>query len=435
MNCFIKDRDVVNMPFYYKNHWSILCEKQLFCFLSLLIMLSCATTEKPEPVAMPSTGCIEGNCENGIGTFRWVEGDSYTGNWINGKRNMGTYKWQNGDSVTGNWTNGKLNGTGTFKWQNGESYTGNWVNNSREGYGVHIFANGDKFEGKFFKNVPEGNGKYTYADGTVEEGMFSNYIFTGEILLPKAGDDEKVQVSKVVEVNPSAFEVTVTDAGGLKLDDKLFVEINGIMCALSVSFPMMTISRCKMIGGTRNLINQVKKNMPVYRMIKGIRRGNDTFLFPNGNKYVGSYKGELMHGKGEFIWTNGNKYTGEFKNGMRHGKGIMSYYNGYTYTGDFQKGYCEGNGRFNFKNGDVFEGNFKKGIKEGKGTYTHSNGDKYIGEWKNDKREGRGTYTYHDGGKYVGEWKNDNKEGKGTMYKSDNSIDKKGIWKGDVFQK
>ena len=84
-----------------------------------------------------------------------------------------------------------------------------------------------------------------------------------------------------------------------------------------------SVSTCRMIGGTRFLVFQVSKDLPVYRILPGIKRGGNTFLFPNGNKYIGEYKGNLMIGNGEFTWTNGYKYTGEFKNGMFHGKGIL----------------------------------------------------------------------------------------------------------------
>jgi hypothetical protein len=49
-----------------------------------------------------------------------------------------------------------------------------------------------------------------------------------------------------------------------------------------------------------------------------MKRGDGTFLFPNGNSYTGEYRGNLMHGKGDFRWGNGNVYTGEFRNGKRH---------------------------------------------------------------------------------------------------------------------
>lgn len=364
--------------------------KMFLLLISTIAAVSCATIQTGTTISGNSgIGCIEGNCRDGQGTFRWKDGTVYKGSWING------YK----------------SGSGTINYTDGTGiYTGAFLENKRCGYGVNRFPNGDLYEGNFLNNVPEGKGKYTYADGTVEEGIFSEYLFTGAIKLPRTGDEKKLEVSRIVEVKPSVFEVTVKDTGGLKMGEKLFLEIDNTMCAMEVIFPMMTVSRCRMIGGTRSFINKAKKNLPVYRMIQGIKKGNDTFLLPNGNKYIGEYRNDLMHGKGEFIWTNGNRYTGNFKNGKRDGKGKIVFYNGCSYYGDFKNGYYDGKGVFTWPSGSVYEGEFKKGFKNGKGTLNFYTGEKYTGDWKDNL-----------------------KHGNGIQYKKDGSISQKGRWEKDNF--
>ena len=39
----------------------------------------------------------------------------------------------------------------------------------------------------------------------------------------------------------------------------------------------------------------------------------------NGEKYIGSFKRDEIHGFGTYYHKNGEKYTGEFKNNKRHG--------------------------------------------------------------------------------------------------------------------
>ena len=112
--------------------------------------------------------------------------------------------------------------------------------------------------------------------------------------------------------------------------------------------------------------------------------GQGTYIYPNGEKYVGNWTNGKYHGHGIYSWSNGNKYVGEWKGGNLNGQG--------TYT--FGKGDFEG---------DKYEGEYKGGIPNGQGTYTSSNGEKYEGEWK-DEKPWNGTYYDKDGyikGKFV----------------------------------
>ncbi len=397
-------------------------------------------------------GCAEGDCNEGAGVFVYDNGDCYDGENKNNVRH----------------------GEGIMFYKNwGEKYDGSWVNDNRVGSGTLTFNNGDTYSGDFKLNVPWGIGIYRYADGSVEEGEFFDYLFVDAIKLPGLTDEDKVEIGKVVKVDSPAGEVSVAGSN-LAAGDKLFVEINGLMAALVVLEPVSDTPRCRMIGGTRMLISKVYKGMTVFKLMPGIKRGNNTFLFPNGNRYIGEYKGNRMDQKGEFYWTNGNVYKGEFKNGVRHGKGVLTFYNGasysgdwkngymegsgvYTwsngnrYTGDFQKGFREGHATFVWANGDTYTGGFKKDLmdghgeyravngesysgdyrddmKEGQGTYIWSSGDKYIGEWKKNLQDGDGTYIWSDGGRYVGQWKDHKMHGKGVEYDYDGKIIREGLW-------
>ena len=59
------------------------------------------------------TGCIEGNCTNGKGTFIWSDGGWYEGQWKNGKRHgKGTMRFSNDNKYVGQWENDKRHGKG-----------------------------------------------------------------------------------------------------------------------------------------------------------------------------------------------------------------------------------------------------------------------------------------------------------------------------------
>ena len=51
--------------------------------------------------------CIEGDCENGRGTYVFTDGSSYNGEWKDGfPEGSGTLKYINGSVDEGEWTHG-----------------------------------------------------------------------------------------------------------------------------------------------------------------------------------------------------------------------------------------------------------------------------------------------------------------------------------------
>lgn len=78
---------------------------------------------------VPEDICISGDCLNGDGSFVWISGSSYTGNWLDGEMSgFGTYLWSTGKKYVGEWLNGKMNGKGVFTQENGKVIEGNWLN-------------------------------------------------------------------------------------------------------------------------------------------------------------------------------------------------------------------------------------------------------------------------------------------------------------------
>ena len=60
----------------------------------------------------------------------------------------------------------------------------------------------------------------------------------------------------------------------------------------------------------------------------GKENGLGTSSWTNGDKYIGEFKDEIMHGQGTWIYADGDKYVGEFKDDMMHGQGIYTEANG-----------------------------------------------------------------------------------------------------------
>ncbi|CAI9103865.1 OLC1v1002444C1 [Oldenlandia corymbosa var. corymbosa] len=167
-------------------------------------------------------------------------------------------------------------------------------------------------------------------------------------------------------------------------------------------------------------------------------------VFPNGDVYVGIFKGLLPHGKGKYTWSDGTVYDGLWEEGKMTGKGRISWPSGNTYEGDFSGNYLHGFGTFTgsdgsvyrgswrvnlqhgigrkkYRNADVYDGSWKEGIREGSGRYAWCNGNMYIGSWKNGKMSGRGVMKWNNGDLFDGRWLNGLRHGTGCYRFSDGS--------------
>ena len=71
--------------------------------------------------------CIEGDCNNGYGTYTEADGSKYVGGWKDGKEHgQGTYIEADGDKYVGEWKDGMQDGQGTATWADGGKYAGEW---------------------------------------------------------------------------------------------------------------------------------------------------------------------------------------------------------------------------------------------------------------------------------------------------------------------
>ena len=67
-----------------------------------------------------------------------------------GRNGQGTYTNAEGDTYTGEWKDGKYNGQGTYTYADGTvAFTGEWKDGKRHGQGTETFPNGDTYTGAF----------------------------------------------------------------------------------------------------------------------------------------------------------------------------------------------------------------------------------------------------------------------------------------------
>jgi hypothetical protein len=73
-------------------------------------------------------------------------------------------------------------------------------------------------------------------------------------------------------------------------------------------------------------------------IIDGKREGYGTYIFKNGDKYVGEFRNDLFNGNGVFIWNDGARYDGQWKNGLKNGEGDYILKNGEVLKGIWTEG-------------------------------------------------------------------------------------------------
>lgn len=84
--------------------------------------------------AVAQTGCINGDCANGNGTYKWENGDMYSGAWASGVRTgYGRYDWSDGSYYVGYFLNGLLEGEGAYYTPTGTEMVGWFANNEYQG--------------------------------------------------------------------------------------------------------------------------------------------------------------------------------------------------------------------------------------------------------------------------------------------------------------
>lgn len=75
------------------------------------------------------SGLVEGKMDNGVGLYRWENGDLYFGEWKEGKRTgLGIYVWGRGSYFQGYFKSGCLSGEGISVFTDGSQTIGEWVN-------------------------------------------------------------------------------------------------------------------------------------------------------------------------------------------------------------------------------------------------------------------------------------------------------------------
>ena len=213
--------------------------------------------------------CLTGDCQNGIGTFRFQNGAVYEGQMSFGRLNgTGTLKYSNGDIYVGGWRMNKREGSGMLLTSDGFKYQGTFLNNHLHGI-IKVFSpDGGYYEGQWSYGQPEGLGKYHQASGKFQEGTWSENGFSRK---EKPSTTQDVTIIKDCNLVPCQ-----SGKGTLTFNDGS--EYTGFF-------------------------------------VNGLPHGEGECRFKNGDLYTGLWQNGKPQGQGKYLYSNGVVLSGLWNEG------------------------------------------------------------------------------------------------------------------------
>ena len=179
----------------------------------------------------------------------------------------GTANYTNGDSYLGNFLNGKFHGRGMYTFKNGTTYIGDFKNGQINGKGGYDFFDGSKYFGEVKNGKFHGQGKYTNKNGQVLNSKFEN----GKAVKAnqKNLDNKALKDTLVIPININIIQVKEKNFKTLTTEEHVRKEvqkINDIWKQANISFEIKKISKNK--SNTLKFQEKwkwIKKNMPYTR--------------------------------------------------------------------------------------------------------------------------------------------------------------------------
>ncbi len=219
-----------------------------------------------------TTGCLNGDCDEGYGMKYYSGNDRYFGYFKNKLRNgYGAYYWDDGTRWVGQFSQNLLTGYGSYFFPTGEKYVGYFIDSKRNGWGINYDPNtGEKKIGFW-----EDNNLVTPKSTFLKEGSVSGCI-SGDC---KNGFGKFVYNNGFYEGN---FKNGYRNGTG-----KYFYDIG--------DFYQGTFKDNKFNG-------------------KGI------YYYTNGERYDGEWKDQRHHGKGQMFHFDGLPDEGYWNEGKFAGK-------------------------------------------------------------------------------------------------------------------
>jgi hypothetical protein len=150
-------------------------------------------------------GAFSSGYKHGKGTFYYADNTQSTGEWREGEY-LGNPQIEHGrmGCVEGNCENGR----GTYIYKDGAAkYTGSFKNSQPEGEGVIYYANGERYKGAWALGSFNGKGTLFLTDGTQVTGYWKDGTFMGETdpaLAKKDSDTAKLTADDFIAIRQAS---------------------------------------------------------------------------------------------------------------------------------------------------------------------------------------------------------------------------------------
>ncbi len=277
------------------------------------------------------TGVLWGDCSNGYGFYRFPNGETYEGQFKDGRyHGYGIYTWPNGMAYAGQWNMGMRSGEATCYYTGGTFGQAIYDNDTFvSGYNELLYVNGNSYKGYLKNGKFEGYGEYRFSSGERYLAMFSNGNLNG--------------LAKYFANDGSSFLGFYTD--GKRNGKGIIVSSAGQISAGDWSYGVYQREKTYGFadGSNFNAATQMSSNMYLAAdcLYGNCLMGEGKRVMGNGTTYTGSFVDGLEDGKGEMLYSDGS-YNGSWKQGKEHGIGEMKFNNGVNLISEFKKGKIDG---------------------------------------------------------------------------------------------
>lgn len=259
--------------------------------------------------------CTDGDCENGSGEYRFVDGARYVGDFKKGElhgkgilyypdgskylgnwykqlqQGMGRLVQPDGTVYFGMWNKGQFHGKGKITFGNGNSLECEWINGQSGGTGTFKFANGDEYQGEILNNALHGHGTMDYENGDRYIGDWQNNARHGR--------------------------------GKLLFEDGNYVDGDWAQGQYLADWDQMGFH------GRPEELTKCVGDCP---------DGPGYYRYPDGTTYEGNISQNQPAGQGTVMYADGQRYTGNYENHRPNGLGVMYYVDGVIAGGVWKDG-------------------------------------------------------------------------------------------------